>query len=175
MIARAIASRRERGFTLIEMVMVIIVLSVLAALTWPMMLKGMQAYEGTHRSLRTLDKLRYATERLAREIRETNLNAGVYAISMALSPPLTFTKTDGTVVTVSGAGADLNLAYSAPAVTDALTDEYGALAVNYFDANGAATGSATAVRYVEITLTLTNPVNGLNYSQRTRVALRDRS
>lgn len=167
---------RERGFTLIEMVMVIIVLSVLAALTWPMMLKGMQAYEGTHRSLRTLDKLRYATERLAREIRDTNLNTGAYVIGMASSPPLMFTKTDGTVVTVSSAGTDLNLTYSVPAVANiALTDEYNSLAFNYFDADGAPTGSANDVRYVEITLTLTNPVNGLNYSQRTRVALRDRS
>lgn len=163
------------GFTLIEMVMVIIVLAVLAALTAPMMLKGMQAYEGTHKSLRTLDKLRYATERLAREIRETNLAAGTFVISMATAPPLTFTKTDGVSVTVSSAGSNLSLSYSAPAVSDVLTDEYSSVVFAYFNANGATTTAATEVRYVEITLALTNPTNGQNYSQRTRVALRDRS
>lgn len=155
--------------------MVIIVLSVLAALTAPMMLQGMQAYEGTHKSLRTLDKLRYATERLAREIRETNLAAGAFVISMATAPPLTFTKTDGVLVTVSAAGSDLNLGYSSPVVGDVLTDEYSSLAFAYFDANGATATAATEVRYVEVTLTLTNPANGQNYSQRTRIALRDRS
>ena len=167
---------RTRGFTLVEMVMVIIILSVLGALTAPMMLKGMEAYEGTHRSLRTLDKLRYATERLAREIRETDLNAGAYAISMAVAPPLTFTKTDGVLVTVSSGGGNLNLGYSAPVVSDVLTDELSSVAFAYFDADGAAAAvTATSVRYVEITLTLTNPANGQNYSQRTRVALRDRA
>lgn len=166
---------RARGFTLVELVMAIIVLSVIAALTAPMLLKGMQAYEGTHGSLRTLDQLRYATERLAREIRETNLNAGSYAINMAAAPPLTLTKTDGVVVTVSSAGSDLNLGYSAPAVADVLSDQYSTVAFAYFDANGNATASGSDVRYVEITLTLTNPGNGQNYSQRTRVALRDRA
>ena len=166
---------RARGFTLVEMVMVIIILSVLGALTAPMMLKGMEAYEGTHKSLRTLDKLRYATERLAREIRETDLNAGTYAISMAAVPPLTFTKTDGVLVTVSSGGGNLNLGYSVPAVSDVLTDEYSSVAFAYFDGDGVAAVTAAAVRYVEITLTLTNPTNGQNYSQRTRVALRDRA
>ncbi len=166
---------RARGFTLVEMVMVIIILSVLGALTAPMMLKGMEAYEGTHKSLRTLDKLRYATERLAREIRETDLNAGAYAISMAAAPPLTFTKTDGVLVTVSSGGGNLNLGYSVPAVSDVLTDEYSAVAFAYYDAAGGAAATASAVRYVEITLTLTNPTNGQSYSQRTRVALRDRA
>jgi len=148
---------------------------VLGALTAPMMLKGMEAYEGTHKSLRTLDKLRYATERLAREIRETNLNAGTYAISMAVAPPLTFTKTDGVLVTVSSGGGNLNLGYSVPAVSDVLTDELSSVAFAYFDADGAAAVTAATVRYVEITLMLTNPANGQNYSQRTRVALRDRA
>ncbi|MFP5349617.1 MAG: type II secretion system protein [Gammaproteobacteria bacterium] len=167
---------RARGFTLVEMVMVIIILSVLGALTAPMMLKGMEAYEGTHRSLRTLDKLRYATERLAREIRETDLNAGAYVISMATAPPLTFTKTDGVLVTVSSGGSNLNLGYSTPAVSEVLTDELSSVAFAYFDADGSAAAvTARSVRYVEITLTLTNPANGQNYSQRTRVALRDRA
>lgn len=167
---------RARGFTLVEMVMVIIILSVLGALTAPMMLKGMEAYEGAHRSLRTLDKLRYATERLAREIRETDLNAGAYVISMATAPPLTFTKTDGVLVTVSSGGSNLNLGYSTPAVSEVLTDELSSVAFAYFDADGSAAAvTARSVRYVEITLTLTNPANGQNYSQRTRVALRDRA
>lgn len=155
--------------------MAILVLAVLAAVTTPMMLQGILAYQATDNSLQTLDKLRYATERLAREIRETDRVAGVYTISMATTPPLTFTKTDGTGVTVSAAGADLSLSYSTPAVSAVLADEYTTLAVAYFDANGASTTSASDVRYVELTLTLTNPASGQVYSQRTRAMLRDRS
>lgn len=168
------AAHRGRGFTLVEMVMAIIVLAVLAAVTTPMMLQGILAYQATYNSLQTLDKLRYATERLAREIRETDRVAGVYTISMATTPPLTFTKADGTGVTVS-AGGTLSLSYATPAVSAVLTDEYTTLAIAYFDANGASTTSASDVRYVELTLTLTNPASGQVYSQRTRAMLRDRS
>lgn len=170
----------DRGFTLVEMVIAIIALSVLAAIVTPMMLKGVQAYEGTHSSLQTLDKLRYATERMVREIRETNLNNGVFEINMATTPPVTFTKTDGTVVAISFMAMTpdlLNLDYSstAPVVSGVLTDEYKSSAFTYFDANGVETLSAAAVRYVRITLTLTNPANGKDYVQQTRVAFRDRT
>lgn len=171
------ATDTARGFTLVEMVMVIMVLAVIAVVLTPMMLKGIQAYEGTHSTLNTLEKLRYATERLAREIRATDYSGGAYTINMATTPPLTFTKADSTPVTVTTAGSNVSLAYAAPApvVSAVLTDELSSLAFAYYRADGATTASAaTDVRYVQITLTLTNPANGQAYSQRTRVALRDR-
>lgn len=165
------------GFTLIEMVIVITAVAVIGSVLAPMMLKGMQAYESTHSTLNTLEKLRYATERLAREIRATDYSGGAYTINMATTPPLTFTKADTTPVTVTTTGSNVTLAYAAPApaVNAVLTDELSSLAFAYYRADGATTASAAAdVRYVQITLTLTNPTNGQAYAQRTRVALRDR-
>lgn len=169
-------ARDGAGFTLTEMIIVITVITIVAATVTPMMLKGIEAYEATHSVLDTLGKLRLTTERLAREIRATDFNTGAYSIGMAAAPPLTFTKADGTPVTVATSGSSLTLAYAAPApaVSAVLTDELTSLAFAYLDAAGAPTASTANVRYVRITLTLTNPRNGLTYSQRTYVALRDR-
>lgn len=59
-----------KGYTLIEMIMVLIVVGIMAAALAPLALSSLRAYEETLADVVVLDKLRYATERLAREIRE---------------------------------------------------------------------------------------------------------
>lgn len=173
---------RWLGFTLLELTLVITILGIIAALTAPLLLMSLQAYDGTHASINTLSRLRYATERLAREIRAVNYTATeAYAFNTmstnASTQPLVFTKVDGTQVTISATSSQATIAYANPAISEAvLTDQLGSVAFAYFDATGttAVTASST-VRYVDIVLTLTNPYNGQAYSQRVRVGLRDRS
>lgn len=176
--------RRARwfGFTLLELTLVITILGIIAALTAPLMLKSLQAYDGTHASINTLSRLRYATERLAREIRAVNYTAtGAYAFSTmsinASTQPLVFTKVDGTQVTISATSSQATIAYANPAIPAAvLTDQLNGLTFAYLDATGVtAVTASSAVRYVDIVLTLTNPYNGQGYSQQVRVGLRDRS
>lgn len=168
-----------RGFTLIEMVIVIMVIGVLAAAVAPMALSSLRAYNATLTSLNTLDKLRYATDRLARELREVNYDGTRYAFTppdpMSTTAP-SFTKADGVTVSVGNTPPTVTLNYSTLSVTPApsLTDQVKAngLLFAYFDKNGISTTSASTVRYVEISLTLTQ--GSQDYSQRTRVALRNR-
>ena len=166
--------KNTRGFTLIEMIAVFVIIGVLAAAVAPMALHALRAYDATLNSVRTLDKLRYATERLAREMRAVNHNGTSFDFtSMSTTAPV-FTKTDGTTVRIGTTITPpaVTLGYSTT-LTPTLTDQLSTLAFAYFEQNGTtSTTSTTNVRYVEIALTLS--LGTQTYVQRTRVALRDR-
>ena len=170
-----------RGFTLIEMIMVIVVIGILAAVTVPLLVNSFRAYETNQTNLVTLSKLRYATERMAREVREVRYTGGSYSIVMGATT-LQLTKNDAasTMVTITEAAPLVTLQYSVPlpAMTATLTDQVqvlpGGLQFEYFDINNSDVGVTPAnVAYVDVTLTLTDPNSGAA-AQRTRIALRNR-
>lgn len=166
-----------RGFTLIEMTMVIVILGVLAAATVPLLTNSFRAYETNQTNLVTLSKLRYATERIARELREVAFNGTNYQIATMGANTLSFTKNDAasTVVTINGSAPPLvTLQYSTPAMSATLTDQVTSLQFQYFDINDNSGGVTNAtVAYVDVVLTLTDPNSGAAV-QRTRIALRNR-
>ncbi|HKK14212.1 MAG TPA: hypothetical protein VKA14_06075, partial [Gammaproteobacteria bacterium] len=121
-----------------------------------------------------LGKLRVATERMAREIREVRRDPGGYAITTMTASDLVFTKADGTRVTLKSSPPQITLAYDSPAGAHTLCDQVGSAGFQYLQADGstAATGPGD-VKFVVIQVVLT--ANGNNYPQRTRVALRNSS
>jgi len=162
---------------MIEMVMVIVLLGVLAGLTAPIFSQGLTASRVTAENLQSMEKIRYASERMAREIRQVNHNGVSYDISSMTATTFSFVKDAATVTTVSitYSGVTLSLGYSVPAATATLTDEVSSMSFSYFDAIGAVTVSTADVAFVEMRLTLQNPETGGVFTQRTRVALRDQS
>ncbi len=164
-----------RGFTLIEMTMVIVILGVLAAATAPLLTNSFRAYETNQTNLVTLSKLRYATERIARELREVRFNGTNYQIGTMTATVLSFTKNDAasTVVTITGAPPLVTLQYSTPAMTATLSDQVASLQFDYCDINNTCGVALANVAYVDVVLTLTDPNSGAAV-QRTRIALRNR-
>lgn len=169
--------RASLGFTVIEMVTAIVMLGVLAALSVPMLSNGLRAYEATHASMLTLGKLRYATERMAREIREVRRDPAKpsdYDISVMAAMTFKFKKTDGIEVTLDKP-AQVTLAYSTPIVTPppTLTDQVGGLEFKYFKEDGTTeTTLKSEVAFVQISLSL---IHGTaTYPQRVRVGLRNK-
>ena len=164
-----------RGFTLIEMSMVIVILGILAAATTPLLTNSFRAYETNQSNMVTLSKLRYATERIARELREVRFNGTNYQIATMTASSVSFTKNDAanTVVTITSAGTVATLQYSTPAISATLTDQVTTLQFQYFDIADAATTSNANVAYIDVELTLNDPNSGAAV-QRTRIALRNR-
>ncbi|MDH4133202.1 MAG: type II secretion system protein [Gammaproteobacteria bacterium] len=161
-------STHGRGFTLVEMVIVIVLLGILAAVGAPMIANGMRVAVTTGTGLDTLSQMRYATERLARELREVRLNGSTYDISAA-SLPVTFTKVDGTVVKISLTGSNLRIDYGATSTV--LSNQASNLTLAYTNVIG--TVSMSNPSFIDLSLALANATTGASYTQNTRVTLRN--
>ncbi len=61
---------RQQGFTVTELIIGLVVLAVLGAAAGYGLANGALAFVNTTDAVHTLGKLRYASERMAREIRE---------------------------------------------------------------------------------------------------------
>lgn len=166
--------KQMRGFTLIEMVVSMVVIGILASVGAVVIANGVEAYNATTTAMETLAKLRYATERMGREIRSMEYNGGAYQLSTSYPSDTTmqFTRSDGTQVTIAQSGASITMEYdSISGGARTLTDQVGAFSLNYYQDDGTNATGAANVAFVEINLTLTQ--NSASYPQRTMVALRN--
>ena len=171
----------NRGFTLVELVIAIVLIGILSAVGSSMIADSFTTTRMVDASQTGASQARYAMERIAREIRETQYNSsnGKYAISTMTANQYAFTKivnpsdTNGTTVTIKNTGTDLTLGYSSPATSSLLTNQVDSFSLDYYDISGASTKSDSAIRFVQISLTVKDPTSGQSIAQRTRVALRN--
>ncbi len=152
--------------------MTITIMGIMAAVSWPVMDTSLRAYTELSETTETLGKLRYAMERIAREVRETDHNGSNFVIGTMAVGTLSFTKRDGTAVTLTSSGANASLQYSSPSVTSTLTDQVNSLAFAYYQSDGSTLATSNSnISFVQISLTLEE--DGSTYPQRTRIALRN--
>lgn len=171
-----IVQTRQQGFTLIELIISLVILGLVGAVAGYGLVNGTLAFNSSADAVHIQSKLRYASERMAREIREIRrdtVTATQYDISTMTASTLAFTKSDGTGVTLNSTPPLVTLAYSTPAGTPTLSNAVSSLGFVYLQADGvtAATGN-TDVAFVEFELVLSRAGN--TYPQHSRVALRNR-
>jgi prepilin-type N-terminal cleavage/methylation domain-containing protein len=151
--------RRVEGFTLAELIMVIVILGILGAFVGPVVYNAIRAYDSVQKSANTNAKVRYAMERIAREMRDVRrqvTDAGFLDIASMTASSLAFFKTDGTRVLLIGAGNAVSLAYST--LTGMLVDQVqpGSFSLAYFEQGGTTlAGTAASVAFVQVSMTLT--------------------
>jgi prepilin-type N-terminal cleavage/methylation domain-containing protein len=168
--------RPQNGFTLVEMVAALTVLALLAAIVGPLLSNGARAYNDSAAAIHTLSKLRVASERLVREIREIR-NTGAYDILTSVASPnsaLRFIKTDTETVTIDSASPLLTLAYDSISAANPYTlcDELTNITFRYWQSDGTTpANNSMDVAFIEFELVLTHA--GSNYAQRSRIALRN--
>ena len=166
--------RRAPGWTLVELILVIVVVGTLAIFVGPLVLRAISAYDLTEGTVATYAKMRYAMARLAREVREVRrspADAANLDISSMAPANFTFVKADGQQVAVTSAGSTVTLDYVGTA-SGTLTDQVSAFALAYYQQDGTtAATDAGNVALVQISLTLAD--GGNNFPNRLRIDLRN--
>lgn len=161
----------QPGFTLIELVIAIILIGLLGAVGVTMISDSFDTTRMINANQSTVAQARYAMERMQREIREAK------TVSSYSGTGISFTKPDATSVDItSGSG---NLAVNnATLLAGLLINNPPAGSpkplLAYYKSDGVTPAdAATNIRFVEITLTVTDSTSGQSLTQRSRVSLRN--
>jgi prepilin-type N-terminal cleavage/methylation domain-containing protein len=138
--------KRISGFTLIEIVIVLVLLGILSTITAPLLLKSAEAANISGDTSNVLSQGRLALTRMSRELRNMR-SISSSDLTMAASQ-IVFTMVDGTAITYSYSGG--NVLRNSQTLTPA-----NSLSFAYYDANGAVTAVNANVRYITVSFSIT--------------------
>lgn len=151
--SRTRVDKRQRGFSLIEMVMVIVILGIISTVGAQLMGTGFQLYFTGRDSLGVDSQARVALERMTRELRTVRPATG---LTMAANE-VTFTDVDGTSVRycMGTVGTCPGTAGQLMRNTQVLAGGVSGLSFVYTNSNGVVTAVAAQVYYISVQFTVT--------------------
>lgn len=193
---------RQSGFTLIELVIAMVLTSLLAVASMQPVLRALQARSAVAGNLAAIDGLRYATERMVRELRQVRYDAQGTGFQLLPLNPIAGTANASAGLCFTRVGGSAGATYASVALRKSgtlatldtvsypgcaaispgtLADKVSALRFDYW-----AYGSGNApvaldvadsafgskLSFIDVTLTAT-PDNGVPISHRSRVVLRN--
>ena len=137
---------KVEGFTLIELVMVIAILSVIGVFGSQMFLETAQIFLEARNRRDVVQEVRYAIERMSREIREDiDSTSDVTAFT---SSTFTYTDPSSTSISFTKSGSDL-LRNS-----DVLAGNVSALTFTYLKADGTTASATSDIWRIKVSLTI---------------------
>ncbi len=151
----------QKGFTLIEMIIVITVISIIAGIASMIILEGIKSYQAEVSLSDIHNQGRLAIERMAREIRLIR-SATAADISTMTATNIVFNDVNGANIQFSFAGNTISRG------GNTLANNVQSLTFSYYQQDGTtAAATAAQVWYVQISLTTVN--RGETLSMRVRV------
>lgn len=163
----------EAGFSLAELLIVIVVVSIAAFVFTGMFIQAVKSYQFVDTEKQMLQEARYAEERLSRELKRVRGNTFV---TQATSRTLTFFDRDSASVSVSWTGVKGDpLLYTKNGTPQTLASGVDTLAFTYYKSDGTAAAplvspSATDIWRVKVDLRLAK--NSQTVTAQTAVFLR---
>jgi prepilin-type N-terminal cleavage/methylation domain-containing protein len=155
--------KKNRGFTLIELIIVIVLLGIISVIATKMLAQGFNAYLTGKNILNADWQGRLAMERMVRDIRA--IRSPTAGITTATATQLAFTDTNGTDIVYQVSGSNLMRN------SQVLADGVQSITFSYFNQNGATTGVLSAIDYITIILNITQ--NNTTFSLTTSVNARN--
>lgn len=152
--------KKHIGFTLLELVIVMVLISIMAAMSSRLILQGVNSYTKSQTISTTDWQGSYALDHMTREIRSLDSSSD---ITTATASQFSFTDGTNTAITYQVTGG--NLVEGA----NTLASNASSVVFTYYDRSGAVTSTVNLIRFVQIVLTLTN--SNYTYAYKTTVYL----
>ena len=149
---------KNKGFTLIELIIVIVLSSILVKIGSYVLLTGFKAYYTNQNIMTANNQARMALERMTRDIHSVRSSA---SITTATSSQFSFTNISGTNITYQLTGSALMRN------TQVLADNVSSLSFSYLDKNAVTTAVPANIRYVTVNLLISLGV--AQYTLRTTI------
>lgn len=145
---------KTKGFTLIELIVVMVILGIIAAGSSELVLQGFNAYFAEQNIIAADWQGYYALERMERDLHSMRSSADIIS---ATSNSIAFIDISDSVITYQLAGTQLqcNVTVGGQSNNQVLADGIHSLTLQYFDSSGNDLGAApqiNLIRYIVITL-----------------------
>jgi len=153
---------KQKGFTLIEIVVVIVLLGIIAAVTSSVLVTGLSGFLTTQNISEANWSGQLGMERMIRDIRDVRSASD---ISIFTSRELRFTDMNSNNIYYKLSGT--NLTRNGQILSSGINK----VTFNYYDQNGATTATQANIHYVRITIQVTQ--KNVKYQLTSSVYLRD--
>lgn len=153
----------QKGFTLLEIIFSMLLISILFAVTSTIIIKGMDSYIFASDREGTLDDIRYATDRITREIQRF----GSGSLTSLSSTQIDFTDTLGSATNFRLSGTSLYRG------NDLLLEGVSSFSFTGYDSSGSVTVQASDVRRILFTMSILPTEQSAVIKSRSNVFLRN--
>jgi prepilin-type N-terminal cleavage/methylation domain-containing protein len=150
--------RQQRGFTLLELVLVMVLIGILSALLSPFIAEAIESSAQHYAMSDVLSQGRFAEMRVVHDLRNIRSNTATDLSNMGANS-ITFNDVTGTQISYSLAGSNLQRNG-----VD-LAKNVSALTFSYYDKTGAVTATVSQVCYINVSFIISQTEASQSFSQ----------